>query len=207
MNNPNSTSTPTSEQLLAYNDFIAIHTNSVILNMKQSLECSPIADIYVRCSDIVWADPLLGKRVAQFEIKQFILGACPFTNTGDTEPTEALGLLKNASIKLEVRLPDFLFSGQFGYSQMQTNIAKLASDAINFAAGKVEVLMDCQNYVSARFEFRKNFFDFIKDPDVIAQYFSNPSQVEIFQNYQTSPANYTPVEAPPSFFESVTNCN
>ena len=197
------------EAIEAYYAFLASHPRSILIDYNVGTGCSEFGDVYVRCADVIFASPLLGKRITQFEIKQYMVALC-FGDIGDDEQdeSEALGLLRNASLKIEARIPDFLFSGPFGYENMQTAVAKITSDAINFARSKIDLLNHCSELPLIRFQYRKEFFDYLNDPDVLETYFgSSWSQVEFFQNYQSSPPNYSPEETIPAFFEFVTDCN
>ena len=112
-------------------------------------------------------------------------------------------LLKNLSIKVEIKIPRHFFidNGVFSTQNMQNTVSLIVSKAVNSGRSQVSLLNHCDKLELIRFNFRKAFIDYLKNPVNAREHFgSSGGQVEFSLNYQSTPPNLTPNKIIPKFF-------
>lgn len=167
-------------------------------------------DVYARCADIIFSEPYFDAgveyRTAQINIYSIILaiGCIP-------QIPEAEGIMQtiDVSVKAEAKLPNYLFSGPFGYGEQQTKVAQLITSAIHESRELAFAGINCDNAISKKGTLLSLYKNIITDPQRQEEIWGPAANNVTIRDqfFEFPPNNYTHVESKPSLFESATECN
>lgn len=110
-------------------------------------------------------------------------------------------------MKTEIQIPSYLIDNSiFSYGDMQTKLAELFSEGINYASQYIDAINPCNNLAQIRLTFRQKFFDYINDPTIKQEKFeSSSSSIQTYNQFYRT--DHTVSEIIPALFSSATNCN
>ena len=93
-----------------------------------------------------------------------------------------------------------------GYATQQNNIARVVTDAINFAASRIDLGIGLNEAVMV--SFRSEMLSYLETPAVLADTWGNSSnQVKLKLNYSIDVPLYTPQRIELTTNENSFNCN